>query len=392
MKRIVSVPITKLLTTIIVLLILVGGNSNRVKSNESLENASQSSQNQINLQVKDEGPITQSPEEILLAQMSLEEKVGQVFLARYPETESLKMADEYNLGGYIWFAHDFENKTPEQVLSKTTTLQENNPINMLMAVDEEGGTVTRISLFSQYREEPFESPYDYYLSGSWDEVRSTEQEKANLLKSLGFNMNLAPVADVTVTPEDFIFNRSFSSDPELVVKFIELSLEVFEEANVGAVLKHFPGYGSNVDTHIGIAYDNRTIDELRSHDFIPFKVGIENDVDAILVSHNVMTSIDFEVPATLSSAVINILRENLNYNGVIMTDDLIMDGLTQFASAPEAALLAIEAGNDLLISSELSTQWPAVLEAVKSGRISEERLNTSVLRILRLKLNLGIIE
>lgn len=392
MKRIVSVPITKLLTTIIVLLILVGGNSNRVKSNESLENASQSSQNQIKLQVKDEGPITQSPEEILLAQMSLEEKVGQVFLARYPETESLKMADEYNLGGYIWFAHDFENKTPEQVLSKTTTLQENNPINMLMAVDEEGGTVTRISLFSQYREEPFESPYDYYLSGSWDEVRSTEQEKANLLKSLGFNMNLAPVADVTVTPEDFIFNRSFSSDPELVAKFIELSLEVFEEANVGAVLKHFPGYGSNVDTHIGIAYDNRTIDELRSHDFIPFKVGIENDVDAILVSHNVMTSIDFEVPATLSSAVINILRENLNYNGVIMTDDLIMDGLTQFASAPEAALLAIEAGNDLLISSELSTQWPAVLEAVKSGRISEERLNTSVLRILRLKLNLGIIE
>ncbi|MGO4940048.1 glycoside hydrolase family 3 protein [Fundicoccus sp. Sow4_D5] len=392
MKRIVSVPITKILTTIIVLLILVGGNSNRVKSNESLENASQSSQNQINLQVKDEGPITQSPEEILLAQMSLEEKVGQVFLARYPETESLKMADEYNLGGYIWFAHDFENKTPEQVLSKTTTLQENNPINMLMAVDEEGGTVTRISLFSQYREEPFESPYDYYLSGSWDEVRSTEQEKANLLKSLGFNMNLAPVADVTVTPEDFIFNRSFSSDPELVAKFIELSLEVFEEANVGAVLKHFPGYGSNVDTHIGIAYDNRTIDELRSHDFIPFKVGIENDVDAILVSHNVMTSIDFEVPATLSSAVINILRENLNYNGVIMTDDLIMDGLTQFASAPEAALLAIEAGNDLLISSELSTQWPAVLEAVKSGRISEERLNTSVLRILRLKLNLGIIE
>ncbi|MGO4929052.1 glycoside hydrolase family 3 protein [Fundicoccus sp. Sow4_F4] len=392
MKRIVSVPITKILTTIIVLLILVGGNSNRVKSNESLENASQSSQNQINLQVKDEGPITQSPEEILLAQMSLEEKVGQVFLARYPETESLKMADEYNLGGYIWFAHDFENKTPEQVLSKTTTLQENNPINMLMAVDEEGGTVTRISLFSQYREEPFESPYDYYLSGSWDEVRSTEQEKANLLKSLGFNMNLAPVADVTVTPEDFIFNRSFSSDPELVAKFIELSLEVFEEANVGAVLKHFPGYGSNVDTHIGIAYDNRTIDELRSHDFTPFKVGIENDVDAILVSHNVMTSIDFEVPATLSSAVINILRENLNYNGVIMTDDLIMDGLTQFASAPEAALLAIEAGNDLLISSELSTQWPAVLEAVKSGRISEERLNTSVLRILRLKLNLGIIE
>lgn len=392
MKRIVSVPITKLLTTIIVLLILVGGNSNRVKSNESLENASQSSQNQINLQVKDEGPVTQSPEEILLAQMSLEEKVGQVFLARYPETESLKMADEYNLGGYIWFAHDFENKTPEQVLSKTTTLQENNPINMLMAVDEEGGTVTRISLFSQYREEPFESPYDYYLSGSWDEVRSTEQEKANLLKSLGFNMNLAPVADVTVTPEDFIFNRSFSSDPELVAKFIELSLEVFEEANVGAVLKHFPGYGSNVDTHIGIAYDNRTIDELRSHDFIPFKVGIENDVDAILVSHNVMTSIDSEVPATLSSAVINILRENLNYNGVIMTDDLIMDGLTQFASAREAALLAIEAGNDLLISSELSTQWPAVLEAVKSGRISEERLNTSVLRILRLKLNLGIIE
>lgn len=335
---------------------------------------------------------TLSPEEKVLMQMSLEEKVGQLFLVRYPEEDAEKLVDDYKLGGYIWFAHDFENKTPGQVQAETTSLQENSAINLLMAVDEEGGTVTRISLYPQFRARPFESPYDAYINGSWEKVQSSEEEKAILLKDLGFNLNLAPVADVTVSPEDFIYDRSFSTDPDLVAQFIELSLAVSSEADIGAVLKHFPGYGANSDTHVGIAYDDRTLEELEGRDFISFKVGIKAGVDAILVAHNVMTQIDSEVPATLSPAVIRLLRENLAYDGVIMTDDLIMEGLTQFATAPEAAVLAVEAGNDLLISSEITIQWSAVLEAVKSGRISEERLDASVLRILRMKFKLGIIE
>lgn len=228
--------------------------------------------------------------------------------------------------------------------------------------------------------------------GGWEEVHAVEREKAALLKGLGLNLNLAPVADVPINEDDFIYSRSFSTDAAEVADFVEQVVTIYAEEELGSVLKHFPGYGGNVDTHVGIAYDEREYQTFLDWDFIPFEAGIAAGANGILVSHNVITAIDDSMPATLSPEVISILREDLGYEGMIVTDDLIMDGLRMFTDAEEAAVLAVLAGNDLLISSEFTIQVPAVIEAVKSGRITEERIEESVSRILRTKIDLGIIE
>ena len=329
---------------------------------------------------------------ILLAEMTLEEKVGQVFLARLPESAALETAQAYHLGGYIWFARDFEYQSPQSIKEEITYLQENSTIPLLMAVDEEGGEVTRISSFSQFRHAPFLTGRDYYQEGGWELVEEREVEKIELLEYLGLNFNLAPVVDIASSENDYIFSRSFSNEVEKVTQYANQLVDIYEREGMGTVLKHFPGYGGNVDTHLGIAYDYRTLENLENWDFIPFIAGIEAGADGVMVAHNVMVELDADLPASLSPEVIGLLRYDLGFEGLIMTDDLIMEGLSQFVTAEEAAILAIEAGNDLLISSQVERQVPAVIEAVQSGRITEERLDESVLRILEKKMELGIID
>lgn len=328
----------------------------------------------------------------LIDEMSMEEKVGQMFLARLPEVDADLLAEQYFLGGYIWFARDFSEKTPAIIQAEITELHAAVPTNLFMAVDEEGGDVVRVSSFDAFRFEPFPSPQEAFSMGGWEEVHAVEREKAALLKGLGLNLNLAPVADVPINEDDFIYSRSFSTDAAEVADFVEQVVTIYAEEELGSVLKHFPGYGGNVDTHVGIAYDEREYQTFLDWDFIPFEAGIAAGANGILVSHNVITAIDDSMPATLSPEVISILREDLGYEGMIVTDDLIMDGLRMFTDAEEAAVLAVLAGNDLLISSEFTIQVPAVIEAVKSGRITEERIEESVSRILRTKIDLGIIE
>lgn len=330
--------------------------------------------------------------EEILEDMSMEEKVGQLFLARRPSEEAVSYAQDYNLGGYVNFAEDFEEKNPEMVQKEITAIQEEADIEMFMAVDEEGGAVTRVSSFPQYRDEPFPTPREAFEQNGWEGVENIEREKAKLLKDLGINMNLAPVADVPTQPEDYIYERSFSTDPAEVADFVQRTVSIYNDENMGSVLKHFPGYGNNVDTHMGIAYDERPMETFRERDFIPFEAGIEEGTDGILVSHNVIHSVDPDVPASLSPDVIQTLRESLGFDGLIITDDLVMEGLQQFVEPEEAAVRAVEAGNDLLISSEFTVQLPAVIRAVEEGRISEERINESVSRILQKKLELNIIE
>ena len=238
----------------------------------------------------------------LMSGMTLEEKVGQMFIARCPDVD-----------------------------------------------DEEGGTVNRVSLNSSLRAVPFWAPRDLYASGGMDLIKSDTEEKCELLKSLGINLNFAPVCDISTNPSDFMYKRSFGGTPEATADFVETVVNVMNEEKVGSVLKHFPGYGNNSDTHTGIAYDNRSISTFNASDFIPF-------------------------------------------DGVVITDDLAMEGVKQFAGDTEIAVRAVQAGNDLLCCTEFKTQIPAVIDAVKAGTISEERIDESVERILKLKIELGIIE
>lgn len=160
---------------------------------------------------------------------------------------------------------------------------------------------------------------------------------------------------------------------------------------MGCVLKHFPGYGNNADTHTGISYDRRPYETFTSSDFLPFQAGIESGADMVLVSHNIVDCMDAQFPASLSPEVHRILREELGFSGVIVTDDLAMDGIRTFTGDTQAAVQAVLAGNDLLCCTDFETQIPAVLQAVETGEISMEQIDASVLRILELKISLGIL-
>ena len=341
-------------------------------------------------QAEEPDPIAARAQE-LLDGMTLEEKVGQMFIARCPETDAAQLAADYHLGGYILFGRDFKDKTAEQVTTDIQSCQDAAEIPLLIAVDEEGGTVNRVSSNPNLRSSPFRSPQSLYSEGGLELVRSDAQEKCRLLESLGININFAPVCDVSQDPADFIYDRTLGRDAQETSQYVAAVVETMAEEGMGSVLKHFPGYGNNTDTHTGVAYDDRPYDTFLTSDFLPFQAGIAAGADMVLVSHNIVSAMDEASPASLSPEVHRVLREDLGFTGVIVTDDLVMDGVRDFAGDDEAAVLAVQAGNDLLCCTDFQTQVPAVLAAVESGEITEEQIDAAVLRVLTMKLRLGIL-
>ena len=331
------------------------------------------------------------PMQMLLASMTVEEKVGQLFLARCPGETAASDLLTYHLGGYILFGQDFEGETPDSLAEKLQNWQYSAPIPLLIAVDEEGGTVCRISSHSAFRASRFPSPRQAFADGGMEQILSVETEKARLLSSLGINVNMGPVCDITTTPGAFLFERSLGQSPEDISRFAVSTVNIMKNYHLGSVLKHFPGHGNNTDTHTGIARDDRTLEELENSDLIPFAAGMEAGCGAVLVSHTIVAAFDETMPASLSPAVHDYIRKQMDYDGVLLTDDLVMQAITDTFGAEEAAVLAVLAGNDLLCSTEYAVQYGAVLEAVQAGRITMEQLDTSVMRVLQWKKDLGLI-
>ena len=262
---------------------------------------------------------------------------------------------------------------------------------MLIGVDEEGGTVVRVSSNPNLRGTKFQSPQALYSEGGFDRITSDTAEKDALLRDLGINVNFAPVCDVSTDPSDFIYARSFGMDAEQTGEYVRTVVTQMVSDKTGMVLKHFPGYGNNADTHTGIAIDERPMDTFRQSDFLPFQAGIESGAQSVLVSHNVVNCMDADRPASLSAEVHRILREELGFDGVILTDDLIMDAIRDYTGGENAAVLAVQAGNDMLTSSDFETQYNAVLAAVQDGTIPESQIHASAVRVIDWKMQLGLI-
>ena len=326
-----------------------------------------------------------------LSGMTVKEKVGQVFLFRAPADGAVQTVEEYRPGGFFLMAQSFQDKTAEQVRSMLQEYQNASKVKLALAVDEEGGTVTRISQFPALAEKKFRSPQVVYANGGMDAIRQDASEKADLLLSYGINVNLAPVADVTFDRSAFMFPRAFARNGARTAEFVETVVNTSNSKKLSSTLKHFPGYGSNSDTHTGVATDNRPIEDFRSSDFLPFQSGIDAGAPCVLVSHNIVTAMDGENPASLSPEVHRILREELNFTGIIMTDDLAMQGVRDRVNEKSAAPAAFLAGNDLLLSTDISGDFNALYAAVENGTISQQRLDESVLRILAWKYSMGIL-
>ena len=323
-----------------------------------------------------------------LAKMTLEEKVGQLFWARVPDNHQIEDLQSYHLSGYILFGRDFEGQTLESMKAVIDRYQAASKTPLLIGSDEEGGTVTRIS---SILDTPFQSPMTLYNQGGMEAVLSDTRKKAEVLKSIGINAGLFPVADLASDPSAFIYDRTIGQDAQTTATYIEQVVKELQKNKLGSTLKHFPGYGDNGDSHTAIIRDNRSLDELRQADFLPFQAGIDAGADSVLVSHNILSKID-TVPSSISPKINDILRKELNFKGVIMTDDLDMAGLADFVSQDEAGLQVILAGNDLILGSSYQTQIPYLLKKVSSGELTEERIDESVRRILAWKYDLGLFE
>lgn len=340
----------------------------------------------------------------LLDTLTLEEKIGQLIFATPDSLTGVTGADiaggmtqqaleNYPVGGIVYFGQNI--RAANQITDMVSKTQEYSAIPLFIGVDEEGGRVSRLSGVGIT--DDLDPMAVYGEAGDAEEVKELGLTLGAQLSGAGFNLDFAPVADVITNPNNTeIGDRSFSEDPEVAARMVAAMTEGLQESGVSACLKHFPGHGSTEsDSHTGMSVSHRTLEELRETEFIPFEAGIEAGVGMIMISHMSLPEIVGDnTPCDLSYAIVTeLLREELGYDGVVITDSHEMGAITGEYGCAEAAVMAIQAGCDIvLMPLSVSQAYNALLEAVENGELTEERINESVLRILTLKYELGIIE
>lgn len=354
-----------------------------------------------------EGKALQAKISEMLADMTLEEKAAQMFMIT-PEAltgtgqvleagdMTREAIDKYPVGGLIYFTQNLQD--PEQVRSMTGNVQkfarERTGLPMLLSVDEEGGTITRFGGNLSFDYDSSADMAGIGASGDPQQAYALGEKIGKFLGSLGFNMDNAPDADVLTNLENTVVkDRSFGSDCDTVSEMALAELEGLEDQGVKGLLKHFPGHGATTaDTHEGYAYTDATLEEMKSNELVPFADGIEAGVDIIMVGHISCPQVTGnEEPASLSEKMITgVLREEMGFDGVVITDAMNMGAIAENYSPAEASVKAVLAGADMILMPEDFQQaYTGVLNAVKSGKITQERIDASVTRIIGLKLEMS---
>lgn len=320
----------------------------------------------------------------ILQSMTLEEKIGQMIIGRVPQSNQIETIQTYHLGGYILFGRDFEEQSINSMKERVKSYQDVAKIPLLIATSEEGGTVAHASNYLRYR--PFSSVKQLYQSSGMDTVVADSQDKINFLKELGINVNIAPVCDIVSDPNAFLYLRAFGDNPKRTSDYVRNSVIIYNDNHFGCVMKHFPGYGDSInETDV----NTKELKTFQKNDFLPFEAGIKANGNCILVSNQVVECIDENKPASLSKQTSTLLRDEFDYYGVIMDDDLSM--LQSYGSDDELIIAAVQAGNDLLFSTNMKVQVPALIKAVENGKISKNQIDQSVLRILKWKESIGLL-
>lgn len=369
---------------ILIILVLFGGCTNKTEPPKS-------EPHEIEPPVVELPPV--DPIEELMMDMSLDEKIGQLFiigLDGYELTDNDKnQIIDNKIGGHILYKRNIDNKI--QLKSLLETLNEvnnNNKIPLFLSVDEEGGKVSRLSnIYTNLREaSSLGIKNDRKLSYEYGQIQGLK------LASLGFNLNFAPVLDINVNPKNpVIGSRAIGSTAEIVSKHgIEIK-KGMESVNVIPVMKHFPGHGDTaVDSHLELPLLDKTYKELENLELVPFKAAIDNDADMIMISHILFPLIDDEYPASISNTIIQgILREDLGFNGVVISDDMTMGAIINNFSLEEASMNFLKAGGDIILIGHNSENTSLVIKRIKNaiieGEISIEFIDSKVYRILNLK-------
>lgn len=344
-------------------------------------------------------PDSQDEADELLSEMTLEEKIGQMFFigSRY-NSEGTNQYDmdgaleeklkKYKPGGFIFFAENIDSIP--QTVELIQKIRQSAEIPIFIGIDEEGGIVSRLNkaqkIHSTVMPEPFAIGGTKNSEYAYKAARAISEE----IGSLGFNLDFAPVADVFSNPENKVIGkRAYSDDPAVAAEMVAEAVKGMDDSGIIPVLKHFPGHGDTLqDSHTGVAVVKNDLERLRQVEFLPFKAGIAAGADIVMTAHVMTPEItQNDLPATLSKPMIDILRNELSFDGIIITDGLEMSAITALYKEEDAVVMAVQAGVDmLLLPKDLESAFNAVLTAVRDGRISEERIDGSVKRILKLKL------
>lgn len=348
------------------------------------------------LSPKEDNPIKASAE-TLLSSMTLEDKIYQLFFVT-PEAltdmgcvtaagEATKNAIKSRpVGGVIYFAKNFE--TPTQTKDMLSGIQSFSRIPLFLAVDEEGGRVSRLGANSAMNFPHLPPMGTIGASDDTGKAYDAGLTIGRALFDLGFNVDFAPVADVLIHPNNTeIGDRSFSADPQLNASMVSAFTKGLIETGIAPTLKHFPGHGATVNnSHLGRTESTRTLEQMRTSELLPFISGIEAGADFIMVSHLTATQIS-DKPCTLSSEIMtDLLRTELCYEGIIITDSMQMGAITNSYSSGEAAVMALSAGADMILMPlSLSNAVQGVTDAVKNGTLLEETIDEKVTRILKVK-------
>ena len=369
------------------------------KEKDKSENSTKSSEDKAVDEITLDGMVSDA-----LSKMTLKEKIGQLFIvctdsldfnAETEVTEKMrKNLEEYKPGGVIFFSYNLKNRT--QVKEMISDMQKNAEIPLFIAVDEEGGSVARIANSKNMQTTKFPAMAEIGKTGDSKNAYHVGETIGKEIYELGFNLDFAPVADINTNAENTeIGNRSFGSEPKTVADMVSQEVKGLQAQGVSATLKHFPGQGQcGEDTHKGYVELNATIDRLRDVEFLPFKSGISAGADMVMMSHVAVSKITGkETPASLTKLMVtDILREELQFDNVIITDAMNMKVITKFYDADQAAIMAIEAGNDMILMPDNFEQaFEGVLEAVKDGTLSESQIDEAAGRVLSVKIKRGIL-
>lgn len=342
--------------------------------------------------------------EAVLSNMTLHEKVCQMFMAapesltgygcfNYADQHTYECYDKYPISGFIFFANNIV--TSDQTRNMLSDLQKHAKSNgpgVFLATDEEGGRITRVC----YKlGTPAVYDMSYYGSlNDYDTSFSVGSTIGTYLSDYGFNVDFAPVADVNLNPYNELGNRIFSTDPNVVSSMTAAVVDGLQSTGVCSTLKHFPGLGAGgSNTHYGSVVIDRSYEQLKGEEFVAFKGGIDSGCEFVMIGHQIVTGAGDNMPADLSKVIVtDWLKEELGFEGIIITDSQAMGAIAGVYGSSEAAVLSVEAGIDIiLMPADLAAAINGVEEAVNSGRIAEKRINESVLKILKQKESLGLL-
>ncbi|WP_456274808.1 beta-N-acetylhexosaminidase [Bacillus sp. AK031] len=366
-------------------------NSSRMVGNSvALEKEGKVSHTSFRSLVKEDEPSADQ----ILTEMSLDEKIGQLIISGVEGTSvdlnDKRLITDIHVGGVIFYSNNIESvQQTKQMVEELKATNAINKLPLFISVDQEGGSVSRLPGVVQ-------TPANEEIGETNDKkyAFTIGERLGENLKSLGFNLDYAPVLDINSNPDNpVIGDRSYGSNASVVTDLGIQTMKGIQSKDIISVIKHFPGHGdTSVDSHIQLPVVNKNLNQLKNLELIPFKKAIQNGADMVMVAHILLPQLDNTYPASMSKVVMtNVLRNQLNFNGVIITDDMTMGAIVKNFGIGDAAVDSLQAGSDIILVAHEYKNAAAVFNSIKTavekGELSEQRIDESVERVINIKRN-----